>query len=288
MASTGKDNRKERCPRAGRGALAPAGLLCALLGCAPAVERNNVDAGQKRYLLGADYYHKGMIPAAQEELRQALQLDARSWEALYLSGLIAMRQAVETQDLATRAQCLPEAETRVQLEDVDGKMRQAQDYYRRAVAVRPEYSEAWNAISAVALHFHKWDEAIDAATRALQNATYTTPWFALGNQGVAYLEKKEYLRAGKVLREALSQNKKFCVARWRLGQVYFAQNELERAKQELQVLVDDKNCPIQEAFLLLGRITAKLGDAEAAEQVFSECRRLAPQSCLAKECRLAD
>jgi Tfp pilus assembly protein PilF len=259
-----------------------------VLGCAPQAERNNPDAGQKRYLLGADYYGKGMIPAAQEELRQALLLDDKNYEALYLSGLIAMRQAVETQDLATRAQCLPAAEAKVQLEDVDGKMRQAQAQYRRAVAIRPDYSEAWNALSAVALHFRRWDEAVDAATRALQNATYSTPWFALANQGVAYLEKKEYLRAGKVLREALSQNKKFCVARWRLGQVYFAQNELERAKQELQVLVDDKNCPIQEAHLLLGKLTAKLSDADAAEQVFSECRRMAPSSCLAKECRLAD
>jgi Tfp pilus assembly protein PilF len=260
-----------------------------VLGCAaPTVERTNVDAAQKRYLLGADYYHKGMIPAALEELRISLEMDAKNHEALYLSGLITMRQAVESQDLATRAQCLPEAEARVQLEDVDRKMRQAGDLFRRAVEVKGTYSEAWNALSAVALHFKKWDEAIAHAERALSNAAYGTPWFALANQGAAYHEKKDELRAGKVLRQALQQNPKFCVGRWRLAEVYAAQGEQERARKELEAVVEDKGCPIQEAHLLLGRVLVQMKDMTRAEEVFAECRRLAPQSCLAKECRVAN
>ncbi|MDW8283493.1 MAG: tetratricopeptide repeat protein [Myxococcales bacterium] len=257
-------------------------------GCTSQLDRNQVDAAQKRYLLAADYYAKGMIPAAQEELRQALALDPQNHEALYLTGLISMRQAVETQDLATRWECLPPNEARVHLEDVDARMRSAEAQYRKAVQARPDYSEAWNALAAVALHFKRWDEAIAHSERALRNAAYSTPWLALVNQGVAYLEKKEYLRAGKVLREALAQNAKLCVARWRLGQVYFSQQDLERARQELQAVVDDQNCPIQEAYLLLGQILVKLDERARAEDIFAACRDMAPRSCVARECRLAD
>jgi Tfp pilus assembly protein PilF len=257
-------------------------------GCISEADRRNVDAAYKRYLLALDYVHRGMIPAAEEELRRALEFDPKHADSLYLWGYIAMHKAVETEDFATRVQCLPKDEARVQLEDVDRLMRTASERFRQALAVRADYSEAWNGLAAVSRHFKRWDEVITQTTRALQNATYSTPWLALLNQGVAYLEKKDLLRAGKVLREALQQNPKFCIARWRLGQVYNAQGQRERARQELQLLLEDRNCPIQEAYLLLGKILLAMNESTRAEDVFQQCRRLAPDSCVAKECRLAD
>lgn len=257
-------------------------------GCLLPSTQVDPELSHKRYLLGADYYGKSLIPAAQEELRQALKLDPGNFDALYLSGLIAMRQAVEAQELSTRDQCLPPGESRLEQQEADAKMTQAGDAFRKAVEVRPNFSEAWNALAAVALHFHRWDEAIESTTRALANAAYPTPWLAQSNQGVAYYEKRDYLHAAKVLREALQQKPQFCVARWRLGQVYYAQADYERASQELSALSKDRNCPIQEAYRLLGLVSLRRQDRSRAEEAFRECLRLAPKSCLAKECRLAN
>lgn len=270
-------------------ALRAAALLgvCALAGCPPAVVRNP-EGSQKRYLLAADFFNRGMIPAAQVELKQAIELDDRNVEAYYLLGLISLREVAELEDDALRARCLPPAEQRLAREDMASRMRKAEESFRKAIAIQPDYADAWNALATAALHFHRWDDALRAAEKALANPTYPTPWFALANQGVALYEKRDYLRAGQALRKALAQNEKFCVARWRLAQVYYAQSDDERADQELKTLTEDKKCPIQEAFQLLGQVALRRSDRVRADEAFKECRRLAPKSCAAKECRLAD
>mgnify|MGYP000178554927 CR=1 FL=1 len=69
-------------------------LALGLAGCPPAVVRNP-EGSQKRYLLAADYFNRGAIPAAQAELKQAMELDDRYVEAYYLSGLILLREVAE-------------------------------------------------------------------------------------------------------------------------------------------------------------------------------------------------
>lgn len=262
-------------------------LALGLAGCPPAVVRNP-EGSQKRYLLAADYFNKGAIPAAQAELKQAMELDDRNVEAYYLSGLILLREVAEFEDESLRARCLPAAEQRLAREEMANRMRKAEDSFRKALTIQADYSDAWNAVATVALHFHRWDDALRAADKALANPTYSTPWFALANQGIAHYEKHDYLRASQSLRRALQQNEKFCVARWRLAQVYYAQVDDERADQELKTLTEDKKCPIQEAFQLLGQVALRRSDRPRADEAFKECRRLAPKSCVAKECRLAD
>ena len=73
------------------GLLLGVALLC---GCPPQVVRNP-EASQKRYLLAAEYFSKGAVPSAQEELRQAIALDDRNVEAYYLSGLLSLREVAE-------------------------------------------------------------------------------------------------------------------------------------------------------------------------------------------------
>lgn len=262
-------------------------LACTLCGCTPPRPRNP-DAAQKRYLLAADFFNRGMIPAANEELRQAFALDDRNVEAIYLSGLIQLREAAGLEEDARRARCLSGSDMQLVREDMTKHMKGAEQAFRKALTLQADFSDAWNALSSVALHFKRWDEAQAAAEKALSNPGYQTPWFALANQGTAYFEKRDYLRASKVLRQALAQNKRFCVARWRLAQVYESQKEYEASLQELQTLAEGKNCPIQEAYLLLGRVALRLQDRARAEEAFQECLRLAPQSCTAKECRIED
>lgn len=266
------------------GLLLGVALLC---GCPPQVVRNP-EASQKRYLLAAEYFSKGAVPSAQEELRQAIALDDRNVEAYYLSGLLALREVAELEDDAQRARCLPPAEMRLAQEDMAARMRKAEELFRKAVTLQNDFPDAWNALATVALHFKRWDDALAATEKSLALGVNMSPWLALANQGVALYEKREFLRAAQALRRALAQNDKFCVARWRLAQVYYALADDERADQELKTLTADKKCPIQEAFLLLGQVALRRTDRARADEAYKECQRLAPKSCVAKECRLAD
>jgi Flp pilus assembly protein TadD len=254
-------------------------------GC-PAHVQVDTEASEKRYLLGADLYGKGLIAPALEELLKAVQLNPDNAEAHNLLGIVYLRKGVETEDLATRSQCLRGDALGLEKQDADASFTKAEKEFREAVRVKADFSDAWNNLAVVAQHFGRFDEAITAAEHALANIVYREPWAAQGNLGLAYLSKGDLVRAAAALRKALFDQPKFCVGHYRLAQVYKQQNELEHAREELELLFADKACPIQEAYHLGGLVTLKLGDRERARVLLSRCLELAPRSCLAKECSM--
>lgn len=259
--------------------------LAACAGQKPAAA--DADASDKHYLLAADYFSKNLLGPALEEGTKALELNRENAEAHNLVGLISLRKAAEAEELAIRAQCLKGEELRLEKDEIEKHFGEAQKRFSEAVRLRPEFSEAHNSLSVVALHFGRVDEAIQQAEKALSNVLYREQYTAQGNLGAAYLQRRDYARASKALRQALFEQPKFCVGRYRLAKVYYEQGDLERASAEIEQVVLDKACPIQEAYHLAGLIALKRQDREHASQMFSRCVAVAPKSCLAKECVVA-
>ena len=262
----------------------------ATLGCTPA-QRADPEASEKRYLLGADLFGKRQYRPALEELLQAVALNPENADAHYLLGLLALEQASESESMIETATCPSGEEQRLLRGDAEVQFHKAEEAFHRAVVARPDMSEAWNSLAVVDLHFQRWDAAIEAAEKALTNALYRQPWAAQANLAWAYYQKKEYLRATKELRTAMFSNPKFCVGRYRLARVLLEQQDLAGAQAELDRLTTEKTCPIQEAFHLLGVVSLRRGDPAgraAATEAFRRCVELAPQSCLARECRIVN
>src|SRR5579871_1362635 len=201
-------------------------------GCGEA-QKVDPEASDKRFLLGADYFEKGMLRPATEELLQAVKLNPKNFEAQHLLGILALRQAADGEAMIEQQSCLPPADAALTRQEVDVRFREAESRFRQAVEIRPDFSEAWNSLAVVALHFRRYDEAIAAAEKALANAIYRQPWAAQGNLGWALYQKKEYLRATKELRTAVFGNPQFCVGRYRLARVYYDEKNLEGAQEEL-------------------------------------------------------
>jgi Tfp pilus assembly protein PilF len=245
------------------------------------------DASDKRFLLGADYFQKGLIAPALEELLKSVELNPKNPDAHNLLGLVFLRKGAEAEELSIRVQCLKGEELSLQRQEMDSQFKKAEDQFREAVSIKPNFSEALNNLAVVALHFGRADEAISLEERALANIIYREPFTANGNLGLAYFDKKDMVRAAKALRQALFEQPAFCVGRYRLAKVYYEQKEYKSAAEELDKVTSDKACPIQEAYLLAGMTALRLEERVHAAELFQRCVALAPKSCVAHECTLA-
>jgi Tfp pilus assembly protein PilF len=83
------------------------------------------------------------------------------------------------------------------------RMELAEKHFKRAIAIKPDYSEAINNLATAYLMQEKWDEAIDILEQLRQNLIYGTPQYAFLNLGWAYFNKKDYTQAEKYYKLAI-------------------------------------------------------------------------------------
>ena len=93
------------------------------------------DGSDKRYLLGADYFAKGLVAPALEELLKAVELNPQNADAHNLLGIVHLRKAADGEELATRAQCLKGEALKLEKDEIDGHFRKAETEFKRAVEV---------------------------------------------------------------------------------------------------------------------------------------------------------
>src|SRR5205823_765845 len=130
------------------------------------------------------------------------------------------------------------------------------------------------------------DVAIDALTRALANPTrLQAPGLARAHLGWSYFLKGDHVSAAKELRQALQFQPGMCVATYRLGRVYFAREEWEKASEQFQQVSDQPTCQLQEAALFLMKARIEQGLKDEARAARQACLKLSPASCAASQCR---
>jgi type IV pilus assembly protein PilF len=76
---------------------------------------------------------------------------------------------------------------------------------KKAVELKPDYSEAYNYLGTVYLNMGQYDRAIDSFNKALANPLYETPSLPLYNMGRAYYQKGDYLVALAKYDEAVAK-----------------------------------------------------------------------------------
>lgn len=255
-----------------------------LTGCASA-PKSNPDQSFIRYQLAVEYFKSRRLEAAIEELDKALKEDPENPDAHHLLGIIALRQGHDYIQNAEVESCLTGRDAELVRQDAMGKFREAQRHFRRAVALRPEFPDAWNNLAVAAIQLEDWPGVVTSASQALKDSTYTAPEMARANLGWAYLKMKETQKAWKELNEAVGRVPKFCVGRYRLARVYFERGDVEQAAENLETVFTDGRCPIQEAYLLGGLVHQRRKQRDRARSLFARCSEMAPRSCTAGECR---
>jgi len=137
----------------------------------------------------------------------------------------------------------------------------------------------------VAMQLDNLDLAVEYFETALiQRRRLANIGLTRANSGWAQFQLGQHAQAAKELRQALQFQPNMCVARYRLGRVYFARQEWNKALESFAQVAKDQTCGLQEAHLYQLKTLAALGMSSELAAVRVSCTALAPKSCVAREC----
>ena len=165
-----------------------------------------------------------------------------------------------------------------------GRHDEAIVHYKRALEVRPDFSEAKTNLANVYLDLKRYDEAIALYEQVLNDMLYQTPFIAQGNLGWAFYKKGDAKKAIDHIKAALTSNPKFCLGQRNLGTIYDEQGDTAEACRRFGRYREA--CPdAAEADFLEGKCLAKLGDSAAAKNSFEQCTSKAKLDDQRDDCR---
>jgi type IV pilus assembly protein PilF len=238
-------------------------LVCLLWLCIAACKHVPSEQEQQGALihhdLGVQAIQSGDVQGALREFQIALDMDPNLAEAHYAMGTL--------------------------LHLSFGRREQAIEHFNKALAIRPNYSEAKANLANVYLDLGQYDRAIGLYREALNDMLYPTPYIAQGNLGWALYKKGDIRGAVENIRAALIANPKFCQGYRNLGIIYRDRGNLEEACQQFSKY--EQACPeTADAYYEEGKCLTKRGRRQEAMQAFIQCQAKATnQPTLKDDCR---
>jgi type IV pilus assembly protein PilF len=173
---------------------------------ARAEEKARNKEAQLHYQMGVSYLTDGKCKEALIELLKAEDMSAPSPEIYNAIGLAYF--------------CL-------------GEGQKAEDAYKIAIDIRPDYSDAHTNLAALYLAQHKWMKAITESDAALHNRFYLNPERAYNNKAYALEMLGKDKEALENYNKAIRYNPKFTRAYENLIAFFLRKNRIKDAKEVL-------------------------------------------------------
>ena len=254
-------------------------------GCPQTIERD-VAKSQTRLDIAKDFLRKHELEAAETECNRSIALNPANDEAFNLRGLVSLVRAMDTQRSLEIDGCLTGLDAEATHTDLDAHLLKAEKDFAQAVKLTPDYGEAWSNRGVVNNLLEQFETAGEYLDQALENPVrLASPGLTRAHLGWAMFHQSKYVEAAKELRRALQFQPKMCVATYRLGRVYFAREEWEKAAESFETVSLDPSCGSQEASLYLMKTRMQQGLSEDARRARDACLKFSPQSCIASKCR---
>lgn len=262
-----------------------AGSACvlALAGCPHPV---NKEKCAKRLDLAKDALANGRLDEAAAEANKTLACNPNDEEAHNVGGLVHVIRATLTERSLVVDDCLTGVDAEALRSDQDEEYAAADKAFARATQLAPDYGEAWANRGATAMALGDVDAAVGHYEEALVHPErLVNPAGTRANLGWAQFQREDYVAAAKELLLSLQFQPGNCFATYRLGRVYFAREEWEKAAEQFQGVTDDPSCGLQESWLYLMKSRIEQGLTADATVARDACRTMAPKSCVAAQCR---
>lgn len=239
-----------------------------------------------RLQLAKDYLAKNQLEAAEAEADKAIAYLPTSDDAFNVRGIIHMMRARAAERALTIEACLTGLDAEAMRKVKDQQLAAARSDFERATHLAPDFGEAWSNLGAIDNLLEDPARAVPSLETALANASrLVNPALTRTHLGWARFLDKDYVAAFTELRQALQFQPGMCVATYRLGRVYFAREEWEKAAEQFQEVSDQPACKSQEAALYLMKARRHQGLTDEATKARDACVAMSPQSCAALECR---
>ncbi len=262
--------------------------VCGVLAGCPHTERN-VAKSQTRLDLAKDFLSKRQLEAAETECNRSIALNPSNNEAYNVRGLVAMVRAIQTQTSLEIEGCLTGVDAEATHKDLEAQLKKADRDFAQAVKVTPDYGEAWFNRGVVATLLEDYGAAVTYLTKALENPiSLQDPGLTRAALGWAMFHQQKYVDAAKELRQVLQFKPKMCVATYRLGRVYFAREEWDKAAELLETASNDPSCGLQEASFFLMKTRVQQGLVDDARRARDACLKISPASCVAIQCKASN
>ena len=200
--------------------------------------------------LGASYYARGQYAVAMRELQKAREADSGYAPAYNILGL------------------------------VHGELRedkQAEENFRRAIELSPNYSEAHNNFGLFLCRRGRLPESLERFEAALANPLYATPEIALSNAGACALEKGDPAKAEVYFIRALKRAPNQLSALVGMAEVQFRDGRWLAARGLLRQASEANELGAQALWLGV-RVERRMGDREAEASYVAQLRRRFPES----------
>src|SRR5690606_9757038 len=158
--------------------------------------------------------------------------------------------------------------------------------FERAAKISPDYGDAWANRGVVANLQQEYEAAKNYLSKALESPVrLMNPSLTRADLGWSFFHLNKLVEAAKELRTAIQFQPNMCVATYRLGRVYFAREEWEKAAEQFQTVSDDPSCGSHEASYYLMKTRMQQGLTEDAKAALAACVKISPSSCIAPKCR---
>jgi Tfp pilus assembly protein PilF len=260
-------------------------MTIGLGGCGQHVE-HSVEKSSKRLDIAKDFLRKNELEAAEAECNKAIAYNASNDEAYVVRGLVHMVRAYETKKTMEIDGCLTGLDAEATDKDLQSFLAKADNDFEQAALVTPDYGEAWANRGIVHSLQTDFGSASDYLGKALENPMrLMNPSLTRAHLGWALFNQDKLVEAAKELRTAIQFQPKMCVATYRLGRVYFARQEWEKAAELFQTASEDPSCGSQEASYYLMKTRMQQGLVSEAKSARQACLKISPSSCIATKCR---
>jgi type IV pilus assembly protein PilF len=165
-----------------------------------------------------------------------------------------------------------------------GRADEAEKDYRKAIELRPAFSEAHNDLGQLLARTGRYPAAIAEFDAALENMLYKEPYLARCNKAMVLHRMGRKEEGISELRATLQVAPTFCKGRRELGRILLDEGKPKEAVQELSAYA--RWCArVPDAHLQLGLARMRAGDVAGAKESFERCRDLGTGTPDGEECR---
>lgn len=257
-------------------------------GCPSSVEQSPAKS-EKRLSICKDFLSKNDLEAAEAECSKAIAYNTNNDEAYVVRGVVSFIRAGAAKKAMEVDGCMTGLDAEAMDKDLQTHLAKAEQDFEQATKVTPDYGDAWSHRGVVASLVGDFAGARGHFVKALENpARLADPSLTRAHLGWSLFNQQEYVDAAKELLTALQFKPKMCVATYRLGRVYFAREEWEKAAEQFQTVSEDPSCGSQEASYYLMKTRMQQGLVAEATSARDACLKQWPKSsksCIATKCR---